>query len=190
LARKEGSKSARADFDCEGRAAHAEQNQISVGCRPADLDYIARGDRVAESARLESVYTGNRSVGSNPTPFATSVEMERKPRNEGAAEMLHMNSIVSSIFRRPAITVRKLIERKRTACVRSLHAPEVDASVGKAPGFYEFALARHRVLEKTATYQRRSGGYSSQSGLNAGHQFFQLAALVGAAWVVYTYLHF
>jgi hypothetical protein len=27
---------------------------------------------VAEGARLESVYTGNRIVGSNPTPSATS----------------------------------------------------------------------------------------------------------------------
>jgi hypothetical protein len=29
-----------------------------------------RGGRVAEGARLESVYTGNRIVGSNPTPSA------------------------------------------------------------------------------------------------------------------------
>ena len=31
-----------------------------------------RGGRVAEGARLESVFTGNRNVGSNPTPSATS----------------------------------------------------------------------------------------------------------------------
>ena len=30
-----------------------------------------RGGRVAEGARLESVYTGNRIVGSNPTPSAS-----------------------------------------------------------------------------------------------------------------------
>jgi hypothetical protein len=30
-----------------------------------------RGGRVAEGARLESVFTGNRNVGSNPTPSAT-----------------------------------------------------------------------------------------------------------------------
>src|SRR5262249_44491832 len=30
-----------------------------------------RDGRVAEGARLESVYTGNRIVGSNPTPSAT-----------------------------------------------------------------------------------------------------------------------
>src|ERR1700704_2017512 len=29
-----------------------------------------RGGRVAEGARLESVFTGNRNVGSNPTPSA------------------------------------------------------------------------------------------------------------------------
>ena len=32
-----------------------------------------RGGRVAEGARLESVYTGNRIVGSNPTPSANVV---------------------------------------------------------------------------------------------------------------------
>jgi hypothetical protein len=32
---------------------------------------IRRGGRVAEGARLESVFTGNRNVGSNPTPSAT-----------------------------------------------------------------------------------------------------------------------
>jgi hypothetical protein len=32
-----------------------------------------RGGRVAEGARLESVYTGNRIVGSNPTPSANSI---------------------------------------------------------------------------------------------------------------------
>jgi hypothetical protein len=31
---------------------------------------VRRGGRVAEGARLESVYTGNRIVGSNPTPSA------------------------------------------------------------------------------------------------------------------------
>jgi hypothetical protein len=31
---------------------------------------IWRGGRVAEGARLESVFTGNRNVGSNPTPSA------------------------------------------------------------------------------------------------------------------------
>jgi hypothetical protein len=48
------------------------------GCQGADLDYIAprrdprRDGRVAEGARLESVYTGNRIVGSNPTPSASA----------------------------------------------------------------------------------------------------------------------
>ena len=47
------------------------------GCMAADRRYIARfagtvrglwrDGRVAEGARLESVYTGNRIVGSNPT---------------------------------------------------------------------------------------------------------------------------
>ena len=35
-----------------------------------DLNYW-RGGRVAEGARLESVYAGNRIEGSNPSPSAT-----------------------------------------------------------------------------------------------------------------------
>jgi hypothetical protein len=46
--------------------------------------YCARRDprrdgRVAEGARLESVYTGNRIVGSNPTPSATDPSRPRSP---------------------------------------------------------------------------------------------------------------
>ena len=44
------------------------------GCARGRRRYIAsfprRDGRVAEGARLESVYTGNRIVGSNPTPSA------------------------------------------------------------------------------------------------------------------------
>ena len=40
---------------------------------PIETEHICsrRDGRVAEGARLESVYTGNRIVGSNPTPSAT-----------------------------------------------------------------------------------------------------------------------
>src|SRR6185312_9041789 len=38
-----------------------------------------RGGRVAEGARLESVYTGNRIVGSNPTPSAIDPSGPRSP---------------------------------------------------------------------------------------------------------------
>ena len=34
---------------------------------------VRRGGRVAEGARLESVYTGNRIVGSNPTLSASAI---------------------------------------------------------------------------------------------------------------------
>ena len=34
-------------------------------------ELVRRGGRVAEGARLESVFTGNRNVGSNPTPSAS-----------------------------------------------------------------------------------------------------------------------
>src|SRR5579872_6252428 len=40
---------------------------LSLGTEP-----MRRGGRVAEGARLESVYTGNRIVGSNPTPSASA----------------------------------------------------------------------------------------------------------------------
>jgi hypothetical protein len=38
-----------------------------------------RDGRVAEGARLESVYTGNRIVGSNPTPSARKLVRLRPP---------------------------------------------------------------------------------------------------------------
>src|SRR5262249_33121027 len=44
------------------------QRWKNVACNQAP---IRRGGRVAEGARLESVFTGNRNVGSNPTPSAT-----------------------------------------------------------------------------------------------------------------------
>jgi hypothetical protein len=40
-----------------------------------------RDGRVAEGARLESVYTGNRIVGSNPTPSAKTHEFFSTPAN-------------------------------------------------------------------------------------------------------------
>jgi hypothetical protein len=47
-----------------------------LGCQAANRRYIAplvwRDGRVAEGARLESVYTGNRIVGSNPTLSASN----------------------------------------------------------------------------------------------------------------------
>ena len=43
------------------------QRWKNVACNQAP---IRRGGRVAEGARLESVFTGNRNVGSNPTPSA------------------------------------------------------------------------------------------------------------------------
>ena len=44
---------------------------VALSILPANLPRAARAGRdgrVAEGARLESVYTGNRIVGSNPTP--------------------------------------------------------------------------------------------------------------------------
>jgi hypothetical protein len=55
---------------------------VSLSCQLATPRYIARtclsrrGGRVAEGARLESVYTGNRIVGSNPTPSANESVVE------------------------------------------------------------------------------------------------------------------
>jgi hypothetical protein len=41
-----------------------------AACRLGSGDFLRRGGRVAEGARLESVYTGNRIAGSNPAPSA------------------------------------------------------------------------------------------------------------------------
>ena len=40
--------------------------------QPTNRVDVGSDGRVAEGARLESVYTGNRIVGSNPTPSASS----------------------------------------------------------------------------------------------------------------------
>ena len=68
--------------NCTGLgAASAGQRarQSRAACRPSRLRWnlriyirraLRRDGRVAEGARLESVYTGNRIVGSNPTPSA------------------------------------------------------------------------------------------------------------------------
>ena len=45
---------------------------------------------MAEGARLESVYTGNRIVGSNPTPSAKSPVDQRLPTSISAHKMLDM----------------------------------------------------------------------------------------------------
>ena len=39
------------------------------------------GGRVVEGARLESVYTGNRIVGSNPTPSAITLSQKTKAKH-------------------------------------------------------------------------------------------------------------
>ena len=54
----------------------AEGAQRAEGARPplkrprAPRRMLRRGGRVAEGARLESVYAGNRIAGSNPAPSA------------------------------------------------------------------------------------------------------------------------
>jgi hypothetical protein len=66
-----------ADF-MHGRTLCPWRRSFRAGCNSRPGRYIAlasvirRGGRVAEGARLESVYTGNRIVGSNPTPSAKS----------------------------------------------------------------------------------------------------------------------
>ena len=52
-----------------------------------EIPDLRRDGRAAEGARLESVYTGNRIVGSNPTPSAISCRYgrDRGGRNERSA---------------------------------------------------------------------------------------------------------
>ena len=47
---------------------------------------LRRGGRVAEGARLESVYTGNRIVGSNPTPSATVMSTQKYSKHQYVME--------------------------------------------------------------------------------------------------------
>jgi hypothetical protein len=54
-----------------GSCAKARIARFDVLRRGPREGPIRRGGRVAEGARLESVFTGNRNVGSNPTPSAT-----------------------------------------------------------------------------------------------------------------------
>jgi hypothetical protein len=61
---------------CPLEAAFYPGGNATASCQPRHLDYSARrsgcrrGGRAAEGARLESVYTGNRIEGSNPSPSA------------------------------------------------------------------------------------------------------------------------
>ena len=72
---------------------------LPSGCLAEGRGYIARiaarrrGGRVAEGARLESVYTGNRIVGSNPTPSASVHKTDSlAPRANGQkADVLDSN---------------------------------------------------------------------------------------------------
>ena len=52
-------------------AAGAEGVEDSPGQAVPSRELVRRGGRVAEGARLESVYTGNRIEGSNPSPSAS-----------------------------------------------------------------------------------------------------------------------
>ncbi len=55
----------------DGSCAKARIARVDVIRRGPRKGAIRRGGRVAEGARLESVFTGNRNVGSNPTPSAS-----------------------------------------------------------------------------------------------------------------------
>ena len=56
---------------CMTTACESDPGDYSAPAAEADGRAVSRRDgRVAEGARLESVYTGNRIVGSNPTPSA------------------------------------------------------------------------------------------------------------------------
>src|SRR5262249_29169528 len=51
------------------RGGHSRGERALYGARA-----VRRGGRVAEGARLESVFTGNRNVGSNSTPSARKLK--------------------------------------------------------------------------------------------------------------------
>jgi hypothetical protein len=81
-----------------------------AGCNSGPPRYIARspirrGGRVAEGARLESVYTGNRIVGSNPTPSAslTSATVRKGPLRRRLISALRSLRSPARYFIRPIV---------------------------------------------------------------------------------------
>ena len=68
----------------------AEGAQRAEGARPlferprAPWRTLRRGGRVAEGARLESVYAGNRIAGSNPAPSANEPFQTLQNHDQGA----------------------------------------------------------------------------------------------------------
>ena len=61
-----------------------------------------RGGRVAEGARLESVFTGNRNAGSNPAPSARSPRLARGHPGAGAGSF-PVSLVTPTIAMRPLV---------------------------------------------------------------------------------------
>ncbi len=82
-------------------------HRVSAGCNAAERRYIAlasrvrRGGRVAEGARLESVYTGNRIVGSNPTPSASLLLHAVVKRRGKASNQMPAQATLAQVFQVP-----------------------------------------------------------------------------------------
>jgi hypothetical protein len=77
---------------------------------------------VAEGARLESVYTGNRIVGSNPTPSATRQSNHLKLQNVFHDTAVCPSGCPSRIVRDP-FTCRPVLTSCKTAAVSIRDAP-------------------------------------------------------------------
>ncbi len=98
-----------------GQSLLAQIEWSSIRARSRCKAETRRGGRVAEGARLESVYTGNRIAGSNPAPSATfhvisgtTVYDRRSPK-------------LSGTFRAFA-RLQRMPKVGETACGRSLEA--------------------------------------------------------------------
>ena len=81
--------------------------RLGTACTRGGAPYSAavsahsgRDGRVAEGARLESVYTGNRIVGSNPTPSASRLFNEVRSRPKSPIIPAHWRDFSLFVVRR------------------------------------------------------------------------------------------
>ena len=146
--------------NCPGGAAR------SAGCTPEprrDMRSVSdprRGGRVAEGARLESVFTGNRNVGSNPTPSARpfSNPFSGRPRcrfrsaNFGFIGVESLNSdrpLASRNALHRAVVLRSFMLLRESTVPRVSMKSDVSMTVNSAD-FETHSLGR--VRQKNSTF--------------------------------------
>jgi hypothetical protein len=98
-----------------------------------------RDGRVAEGARLESVYTGNRIVGSNPTPSARTQILRNLKTSIKVNYFTRLGAILA------LFTVRNsLVQSMNKTWVRTWVQMSVDGGIPGIPGYSSSLTARGR----------------------------------------------